>query len=754
MKFFYILFILITMPPASQTGHIKGLATTTGHPLEGVMIGIEDHAHITYTTKDGRFSFENMPEGLYRIYASLPGFKIQKQELTLRHDIPIIINFDLMADVNDLEEILIIDKNAGLNRKTPYNISTIEMQGLQTAGSPGGLMGHLREMPGVYGAELGQGIIKPFIRGLGFTRVVTIYQGNKLENHQWGADHGLGVNDLGIKNVDIIKGPASVLYGSGALGGVILINDNEDFLKNHSITGNAGSTWNSISKGYRFNAAVGKKFRNKMFFSTAIAYENHADYKDGNNRTIGNSRFNVTTMRMHTGYDGEKFRNKISISYNLQNLGIMSDEEMQPGMSLATYKGDRVMQLPFQKVEDILLSYDQKFFHNTFETILHVSHHRNTRKEIETSFAETDLGLTQNHTFYNARITYPNHRLSHSLGIQGSYLTNRNLPEAREILIPDADLVETGFYYLTGIDLDSWFIQGAARFDYREITAMARSSNFIDQGFILPGNPENKQLTRIFSGYTASIGITKNMSLLHTVKLNFSGGFRAPDLAELFSNGPHPGTSRFEKGNDGFEREQSLQAELTYAFHNKRFRLNFAGYGSRISNYIFFEASGIPHENGMELWEYRQTPVTLNGLEFEIKHYWIRDNRLETRFNGSMVRALDRETGGHLAFIPPDNINATVDYYALDNKSLHLNSRFRIVNHQYRTGPSEQVTPGYALLDFGISKRWYRDQGMIEVGIRLQNALNKTYTDHMSILRAFNIPSPCRNLRVNLKYNF
>lgn len=753
MRLFGIIFYLITVSSVSQSLPITGMVSSEGQPIEGVMIQIEDRNLIAYSSREGQFIFENMPEGLYRLSASFPGYISQQKAITLQHDKPVNINFDLKPDYSELGEILIIDKRAGLNHKTPYNISTIEI-GLHGTGPPGGLMGLLREVPGLYGAELGQGIIKPFIRGLGFTRVVTIYQGNKLENHQWGADHGLGVNDLGIKNVDIIKGPASVLYGSGALGGVILINDSEDFLKSNSVTGNAWSTLNSTSNGYRFQAAAGKKISNNIFFSTALSYENHADYKDGNNRTIGNSRFNVGTLRIHTGLDEEKFRNKISMSYNLQNLGIISDEEMKPEMSLSTTNWDRGMQLPFQKVEDLLLSYDQKTFHDKFETILHVSHHINNRKEIETSFAETDLGLRQSHTFYNARISLPHTKVSHSLGIQGSYLANRNLPTAMEILIPDANLVETGFYYLAGTSLDTWFIQGAGRFDYREINASADTPNFADRGFILPGDPDNKQLTRIFKGYTASLGITKNLTHLHTVKLNFSGGFRAPDLAELFSNGPHPGTSRFEKGNDRFEREQSAQADLSYAFHNKRLRMNIAGYGSRISNYIFFEDTGVPYENGMELWEYRQTPVTLSGFEFEVTHSWMKDNRLETGLNGSMIRAIDRVTGGNLAFIPPDNLNATIDYYVLDNKTLHLSSRFRLVNHQQKTGSLEQATPGYALLDFGISKTWYLEQNMIETGIKLQNALNKTYTDHMSILRAFNIPSPGRNIVVNLRYSF
>lgn len=745
---------LISLPVLGQNNMISGMVTSDGEPLELVHIVVTNLEMGTLTGKDGRYLFKNIPPGTYSISARSLGFISQIKQVSIFAGQSIIVDFELSPDRSELGEILIIDKRAGLNRKTPYNISTIEIKELQISGSPGGLMGVLREVPGVYGAELGQGIVKPFIRGLGFTRIVTIYQGNKLENHQWGADHGLGVNDLGIGDVDIIKGPASVLYGSGALGGVLLANDQESYLTGNSITGNAGSTFNSTSNGYRFNASVGKKFQNNLFFATDLAYENHADYKDGTGTIIGNSRFNVATLRLHTGLDRESFKNKISLSYNSQNLGIISDEEMHPGESLATTMQDREMQLPFQKVEDLLLSYNQKTFHNNFETTLHLSHHRNKREEIESSFNTIDLGLEQDHSFYNARIKFPENKMSHSLGIQGSYLSNRNLPDAEDILIPDAKLFETGLYYLAGIDLDSWFLQGAIRYDYREITAIADAPNLVEKEFLLPGLPPDRRLTRIFKGYTASLGATKTLDSHNTVKLNISGGFRAPDLAELFSNGPHPGTSRFEKGNDQFKREQNLQADLSYGFQKERFRMNISGYGSILKNYIFFEAAGEQTENGMELWVYRQTSARLNGLEIEIKHSWLPDNRMETGLNATMVRALDHNTGSHLAFIPPDNLNATIDFYTLQDRSLHFNSRLRLVSRQNRTGLTEEATPGYALLNVGINKSWFLNRTTFEGGVSVQNALNKTYTDHMSILRPFNVPSPGRNFKINFRYSF
>ncbi|MBZ9630945.1 TonB-dependent receptor [Salegentibacter sp. LM13S] len=750
-----VILILMVFSGFAQEGKLLGRITSEGSPVSFANIYIENSDLGTTADKNGNFILENIPSGNHSIQVSAIGFKKLSREIVITKGQIKTQNFKLEESSSELDEVLIVDTQTGLTRRTPYNVSSISMQGIENKGNPNGMMGSLREVPGVYGAEFGQGIVKPFIRGLGFSRVVTIYQGNKLENHQWGADHGLGINDLGIKKVEVIKGPASVLYGSGALGGVLLAQDDEFYKNSTKISGNIGTTFNNISNGVRTYASIGKSFRNGIFIATDLAFENHADYKNGDDRIIGNSRFNTKTLRVHTGIEKEDFQNKLSFSFNDQNLGIILDEEMQNSQSLATTRNDREMQLPFQEVKDYLLSYNQNTQHEKFETSLHLSHHSNNRKEIEQDFNLVDLGLQQNHTFYNARISLPNGKIKHSLGAQGSFVKTENIKNSQEFLIPDADVFESGLYYLASLDLDSWFFQGALRYDYREVTADASSPELITDEFILPGNPENRKLSRNFNGFTGSMGATKKFNERNQLKLNFSTGFRAPDLAELFSNGPHPGTSRFEKGNDQFGREQSLQADVSYTYRNKRFESTFSAFGSRVNNYIYFTATDetLPEEN-LEVWSYLQTNANLYGFEFELKHSWLNQQRLETKFSGAIVRAEDLKNDRNLSFIPPDNFNLEVGYFGLNDRSLYAFSKMRVIRDQDRAGLNEETTAGYTLLNLGISKKFNIGKDQLKTGITVYNALNKTYVDHMSILRAFNVSSPGRNFMLNVKYNF
>ena len=417
----YILFllqILIFNSIFAQTGQIKGqiiFQDTQGFSAKVTIEELDEYV----ITENGKFEFQNIPVGDYTLEVSGMGYETQTQKINVKSNQNTEVSFRLVLSQNTLDEVVIIDRQTGLNSKTPYNFIPVSMDRIEGKSHPSGVMGVLREVPGVYGAEFGQGIVKPFIRGLGFSRVVTIFQGNKLENQQWGADHGLGVNDLGVKNIDVIKGPASVLYGSGALGGVILVKDDEFYKDSDKISGNFGTSYNSVSNGLRTFASVGQRLENDLFFGADLAYESHADYKSGDGDVIGNSRFNMSTVRLHFGIDKDNFDNKLSISFNRQNLGIIGDDELEN--SNATSRKDRDMQLPYQDIIDVLVSYNQRIDHGDFETVFHVSHHYNNRKEIETADNLIDLGFMQHNTFYNARINFDTGKFSHNFGFKREF---------------------------------------------------------------------------------------------------------------------------------------------------------------------------------------------------------------------------------------------------------------------------------------------------------------------------------------------
>ena len=739
----------------SQQPSITGIVYSEGRPLAGVTIQTDQTNELKTSSSTGRFTL-NVRPGTIEVTATLPGFLTYQNTVFVSKDTILSLNIDMPVETLLLDEIKVVSKSLGLTEHTPYNISIVDARDLSVKGTPSGIMGQLKELPGVNGADMGHGIVKPLIRGLGFSRVVTSYQGNKLENHQWGADHGLGLNDVGVRSADVIKGPASILYGSGAIGGVIILNDDEHYLENSRLNTTIGKTVNTVSAGVRTYGSMGKKFDNGVFVAFDGAYENHADYFDGANRLIGNSRFNTATTRFHAGYHTEKIKAKLSYTYNDQQLGIIDDDEMDPASSLATHRSDREMQLPFQNVTDHLISYNQTYrVSENWNTQTSVSYHHNQREEIEDDFEEIDLGLIQNHIFYNIQSIHSKKRnLTNTLGVQGSYIDLKNMKEAEEILFSNASYFENGLYYLGTYTSKSHTLQGGLRVDFRNFIADANQENIISEGYVLPGNPSDRTLQKKFSGLTGSLGYTYKLNDKNLLKMNVSSGFRAPDLAELLSNGPHPGTNRFELGNINFNREQSLQGDINWLKRGKQVSLDVSLFSNYIYDYIYFAATGDTMPSGLNIWEFSQTDAFLYGGEIAVKYNPSFAPKLSTQLNGNITRGIDITNNRPLTFIPADRAGATINYKPLENKKLIISSGYEYAFLQGRPGFQEMVTDGYGLLRASVKYTWRIKQHNLSVAVTGFNLLNATYVDHVAILRAFNVTHPGRNVMINLQWQF
>ena len=751
----FVFTLLFSVNSFAQKATIKGTVYSEGRPLAGVTIKTNHTEETTTSKESGKYELYTVP-GKIELNASLQGFVSYKKTVNLLKGERLNLDIDMPVDALQLDEIKVVSKSLGLTEQTPYNITTIDASELSVKGTPSGIMGQLKELPGVNGADLGHGIVKPLIRGLGFSRVVTSYQGSKLENHQWGADHGLGLNDVGIGSADVIKGPASILYGSGAIGGVIILNDEERYLDNNRFNTTVGTTINTVSAGVRTYGSVGKKLDNGVFFAFDGAYENHADYFDGNNRLIGNSRFNTATSRFHFGYQSGRIKSKLSYTYNTQQLGIIDDNEMEPLSSLATNRGDRDMQLPFQNITDHIISYNQSYrISENWNTQTSLSYHYNQREEIEDDFEEVDLGLKQNHAFYNLRAIHSKSRkLTNTFGLQGSFIDMKNTEEAKEILFSNASYFENGAYYLGTYTIKSHTLQGGVRFDYRYFRADANQDNIISQGYVLPGNPTDRKLQNEFSGLTGSLGYIYKLNNKNRFKVNISSGFRAPDLAELLSNGPHPGTNRFELGHINFNREQSLQGDISWIKRSKQISVDFSIFSNFVSDYIYFAATGDTTLSGLNIWEFRQTDAFLYGGEVAVKYKPNFAPNFTTQLRGNVTRGLDIPNNRPLTFIPADRVVAKINYSPINNNKLVISSGYEYAFMQNRPGLQEVTTDGYGLLRASIKYTWDIKKHDFSIAVTGFNLLNTRYIDHVAILRAFNVSHPGRNVMINLQWQF
>ncbi len=762
---FILLPIFLLIIPAAfagsgpETVEINGiiLSAEDREPLPGVNIYLPETEQGSITNIKGEFILQvNKNISTILLQVSFVGYKTQLKKVSLSDwkERKIIL---LEKESLIVNEVIVSAGRIASRDEIPVLVEKMGIKEMRADGEINTMTSIVR-IPGVEQIAYGTGVGKPVIRGMSFSRILSMYQGARFENQQWGADHGLGVNDLGIEAVEIIKGPASFLYGSGAVGGVVYLVDERPAPKG-SMKAGFNSTFHSNTLGFRKTIGLKETKQSGWFYGVNGAYENHADYTDGNNRTIGNSRFNTQTIRANTGVLKDWGTFKLSYTYHQQNLGIIADDELTN--SLATTRNDRGMQLPYQNIQDHLITMNSVFQLGSGRLETTIGHHINRRKEIEAGFDLIDLGLTQTNTTFDTKYFISSQDSEHIIGVQGFHLTNTNMADVEEILIPDAQLWDASLYYLYTLRKDKTTYQAGVRYDGRSTTADASSAVIREFGYDLPNLPsDQREFTSLHTGVSGSVGLIHRFNKQFNMKSNFSSGFRAPDLAELFSNGQHAGTQRFEVGDVNFGREQNFQLDISATYQNRFFSLEASPFVNLITNYIFLTPTGEPKENSdLMIWAFDQGKARLYGGEIQSKLRPLGNEKLEFNFAYSMVRGKRPETGENMPLIPADRLVSSLKFKVMElsfPKSLYVKLSHNYVMEQSRLSSREisayktNNTAAFQLVGVSTGANFNIGNQPVNMDFAVNNIFNRAYVDHLSFLRAFNINNIGRNVTVNI----
>ncbi|MCH7401540.1 TonB-dependent receptor [Belliella kenyensis] len=737
---------------ASQNMAIDGkvIDKNTKQPIPGVSVYIPELSKGVVTDIDGSFSLSTIPDRTFTVQFSFVGYGTKTQMLRPSDRSNLVI--ELEEAVSNIDEVVVSGAYIMSKESSPIAIEKVSRDAILKMPAPS-LMTTLTRTPGVSEISLGPGISKPVIRGLSFSRVLSVYQGGRFENQQWGADHGLGLSETGISNIELIKGPASIIYGSGAMAGVVNLIEEADALAGN-VEGDVNLRGYSNSLGYRTEAGVKGASENGFVWSMRAATESHADYLDGDGTTIGNTRFNTQNIKTGIGLKKNWGDTRLRYTYLKQRLGIVDEDDLD---GLATTRNDRAMQLPFQDVTDHFLNSETNVFVGEDRLKATFGLHMNNRKEIEDDMDDIDLGLRQTNFMYDIKYFKElTEGLEAIVGVQGFYLQNKNMVEAEEILIPDATKDDRSVYLLLNYNKDKWVAQGGVRYDYRKVVADASAPNLIDYGFILPGDPADRRLERVFDGVTASAGTTFRPSDQWRFRLNVAQGFRSPDLGELFSNGPHPGTNRFERGNADFVREQNIQTDFGIRYSQKDFSISGEVFYNHIDNYIFFSPTA-EMMGDLTVWEFEQADARLYGGEVELDIHPRSARWISGSTSYSMVIGQRRSDMSYLPYIPAFRWNHSLDFKLKDMGALHnpyISLTGALVFDQNREAPLEDATPGYYLLGLNVGSQVLIAGKPMDVYISGTNLLNRTYLDHMSLFRPFGVNQMGRNVALNVRIPF
>ena len=317
-KLIFALVVSCTALMQAQNTVSGRITDTNNKALSGVSIYIQDLQKGTLSNEDGTYNLSNLPKGTIRISFALVGFgtqyktvsEIQKQNT---------INIQLAPSVFEMDEVIVSTAFNKLQSQNVMKVAHETMKNLSRKGTSTLIEG-LATIPGVSQVSTGASIGKPVIRGLSGNRVLVYSQGVRVENQQFGDEHGLGLNDAGVESVEVIKGPASLLYGSDALGGVLYFNP-EKFANANTYKVNFSQKLFANTLGSNSSLGVKTSTDNWKFLARGTM-NTHSDYTTADGERVTNTRYQENDFKTGIGYSDASFSSVLRYNFNDLTLGI------------------------------------------------------------------------------------------------------------------------------------------------------------------------------------------------------------------------------------------------------------------------------------------------------------------------------------------------------------------------------------------------------------------------------------------------
>jgi iron complex outermembrane receptor protein len=711
---------------------VSGTATDDkNQPLPGVSVYAPEVHKSTVTDTDGRYTLNNVPSGQAKIIFSYIGFTTAEKNINVQKQTT--LDVVLFETVHQMDEVIVSTafnrlQSQNVMKVEHVNIKSLQQQGIAT------LAEGLATIPGVSQVSTGTSIGKPVIRGLSANRVLVYSQGVRLENQQFGDEHGLGLSDSGVESVEVIKGPASLLYGSDALGGVLYFNP-EKFADAKTFKADVNQKFFSNTLGT--STSIGAKGSTENWkFILRGGYATHSDYQVPDGDRVTNTRYNETDIKTGIGYGDSKVSSIFRYNFNKLNIGIPEN-----GLGDQTNKSP---DYPRQQVVSQIFSLHNDFFFGGSKLDTDIGFTTNDRSEFEDSDSAA-LHMKLNTLSYNIKYHFAKWgNLETIAGIQGLSQTNTN--SGQEYLIPDAITNDFGIFTTARYEWKTNVIQAGLRYDNRDISTEAHGVSG-EEGYFAETN-------RSFDSFNASFGYKTDLAHNLILRLNVASGFRAPNLAELTSNGVHEGTNRYEIGNANLNNEQNIQADGNLEYKTDHFEFFANGFYNHISDYIYTAPTDETIDD-IRVFRYVQNDAVLFGAEAGIHFHphpldWL-------HFESSFESVTGKQRGSEdLPLIPANNWNNTIRTEFkfkkwLDEGYARLN--ISTTFDQNKVSTFETRTGGYTLVNLGFGGKLKIGKVVFDASVNGNNIFDKTYIAHLSRLKPDGIPNIGRNVVVGINFN-
>lgn len=588
---------------------------------------------------------------------------------------------------------------------------TAQLSGASLRRTQGASLGEtLEQIPGVRSLSMTTGIGKPVIRGLTNNRVVTLANGQRTETQQWGHDHSPNVESADAERLEVVKGPASVLYGSDALGGVVnvvrraLPRAESDAIM---LRGRVSMAYNSANQAPSATL-VGEGARGALGWRLSGTGRRASDL-----RTPAGPVYNTGNLTGYlegaTGWRGETRDIEVTASTRDETIRIADDPITAPG-----YDGRQRIRTHRVTMEGNLRGHGQRLQ-------VQAGWEENRRAEFDNAITEqVTLGLASRTM---TGFAHWHHAPWRGLtGVIGTALQQTQFNTfGRQTLIPDSRTGTIGLYALEQTIIGDWSLSAGARHDWRSLST--------------PGNAVLglAATSRQFNAMTGTLGAVYRAESPLSLAVNVARGFRAPSASDLFANGFHEGTRAFEIGRADLRVESSLNTDLGLRLRTSRASGELTGYVNRIRDYIYLAPVGMPGR-ALDSLQVRQGNARLVGAEAALAVAV--GHGITVQSTADAVRASNTTDGSALPFVPPFRATSSVRWDEQGpGRSLSLTGEWNA--RQTRVFRDDFAPAAWTALHASAGFSRLTPRGLVHVDVSVRNLLDARYRDFMSRYKEF-----------------
>jgi iron complex outermembrane receptor protein len=722
--------------------NINGFVTDaeSGETLIGATIFIPELSKGSVTDENGNYHLDHLPSGMLTLEFAYLGYSTVIKKVYLK-DRDETLNVALVPTIIHTQEVVISSSSYTTQHENAVKIETIGSGQIMTSGTPN-IIAAISNISGVDMISRGNGVAKPVIRGLSNSNVVVLNNGVKLENYQFSEDHPFSISEFGVDKVEVIKGPASLLYGSDAVGGIINVIP-EKPAPSGQIMGDINTQYFTNTQGISTNLGV-RGSGNHLNWGIRGGIKNHMDYQDGNGNTVYNSRFNEQVMKLNAGYNEHFGSFQLFYDYNAMKLGMITPDALELVSS-----NDRQPQYWYQDLTNHLVTARNKIFLGRYKIGTDLAWQNNSRK-LHTD-EKDEVHMNMNVLSYDIKTWLPSgEHTEYIIGTQGAFKENLNQGGHIRVL-PDftqSDYSVMGWLKHTHLSRIS--VQAGVRWEYRSlhVPEQEKASHSHEE----PGHEDEPEimpaLDRNYQNMTFSLGGTWEINPEFLIRINGASAYRNPNVAELTQDGVHG--ARYEQGNRDLNSQRSYEADLSGHYHSKIMELDLAVFYNYVNDYIYLAPTD-EYDEDLRIYRYTQDNARLYGLEASYGIYpmpWLNLDATYTYLRG------ERTDGSNLPFIPQDKVDFNVK---LEKDQIGfmfapwISAGMTHAFDQDRPAQFETETANYSLLRAGLGFKVKLQKQFLDFSIVASNILNEVYYDHLSTLKDMGLYNMGRNVTFNLR---